>query len=234
MRVTRQPKPTHLTLRIQRIHLRYMRKYSPLDALLPDIRQRILSATLLRPEKSWYLSELAKHLGARPSSLQRELATLTRAGIFRTRLEGNRIYYRPDADCPFLPELTGLIVKTTGVLGVLRHAIGPLAERMNVAFVYGSLAGGDYRSASDIDLMVIGNVKLADLSKSMRKAEQRIGRAVNANVYSRDEIARKLAAGHHFLTSVLASPKLFVVGQGNDLEAIAGERARPATRHEQK
>jgi hypothetical protein len=50
-----------------------MRKKRPLDSLFPRTRQAILTATLLHPEHWWYLSDLAKYLGVRPSSLQREL-----------------------------------------------------------------------------------------------------------------------------------------------------------------
>jgi DNA-binding transcriptional ArsR family regulator len=98
-----------------------MRKIRPLDALFPRIRQALLAATLLHPDRWWYLSDLAKHLGTRPSSLQRELAALVDAGILNRRQDGNRIYFQPHPDCPFLPELQGLLVKTVGVVDALRE-----------------------------------------------------------------------------------------------------------------
>ena len=56
-----------------------MRKNAPtLDSLFPTVRQGVLAATLTRPEKWWYLSELAEFLHTRPSSLQRELSSLGR------------------------------------------------------------------------------------------------------------------------------------------------------------
>jgi predicted nucleotidyltransferase len=75
-------------LRDPRKYLRVMRKSLILDALFPAIRQQILAATLLEPEKWWYLTELASHLGTSPSSLQRELGTLTGSGLLQF---GNKI-----------------------------------------------------------------------------------------------------------------------------------------------
>jgi len=91
-----------------------MRKSPPIDALFPAVRQEVLAATLMHPERWWYLSDLAAQLGRSPSSLQREVVRLADAGILETRQEANRTYYRPNADCPLLPELTGLVVNTVG------------------------------------------------------------------------------------------------------------------------
>jgi DNA-binding transcriptional ArsR family regulator len=91
-----------------------MRKSPTIDALFPVVRQEVLAATLMHPERWWYLSDLAAELGRAPSSLQREVVRLAEAGILETRQEANRTYYRPNADCPLLPELTGLVAKTVG------------------------------------------------------------------------------------------------------------------------
>jgi predicted transcriptional regulator len=81
-----------------------MRKSSPIDPLLNKTTQGLLAATVLQPQRWWYLSDLAVHLRRRPSSLQRPLAALVSAGVLARRKEGNRVYFRADQDCPFLPE----------------------------------------------------------------------------------------------------------------------------------
>ncbi len=85
-----------------------------LDALFPRTRQEILAATLLDPCRAWYLSDLARHLGTQPSSLQRELAGLVAAGILRRSADGNRVYFQAEPDCTFLEELRGLMMKAGG------------------------------------------------------------------------------------------------------------------------
>ncbi len=200
-----------------------MRKTLSLDALFPKTRQAILGAMLIDPARSWYLSDLARHLGVTPSSLQRELHSLVRGGIVRRNADGNRVYFRIDPDCPFLSELRGIILKTVGLRNVLQECLDPLRDRIRVAFVYGSMARSQERSASDVDLMVIGSVGLAQIAPVLKKAEISLGRAVNPSVYSAKELVKKLSAGHHFLETVLKSEKIYIQGDQSDLEAALGE-----------
>jgi hypothetical protein len=68
-----------------------MRKTLPaLDSLFPSVRQGVLATTLTLPEKWWYLSEFAKFLHTRPSSLQRELSSLEQSGILQQPKDGRR------------------------------------------------------------------------------------------------------------------------------------------------
>jgi predicted nucleotidyltransferase len=206
-----------------------MRKIRALDALFPRIRQALLAATLLHPERWWYLSDLAKHLSTRPSSLQRELAALVDAGILNRRQDGNRVYFQPNPDCPFLPELQGLLVKTVGVVDVLREVLNRFATRIDCAFAYGSVARAEELASSDVDVMIIGQVGLAELTPALRRAEERLGRPVNPTLYTREEFATKLHAGHHFLKAVLDGEKLFILGDPHDLAAAAHSPPGAAT-----
>src|SRR2546426_9040055 len=154
-----------------------MRTRTSLDVLLPKTRQAILAATFLDPQRWWYMRELARHLEVTPSSLQRELDSLVRGGILRQKREGKHVYFRAATDSPLFEELRRLMLKTTGLADVIRKALEPVTGRIRWAFIYGSLARSEEHSASDVDLMIVGHVGLADLSKSLRKAEQEIGRA---------------------------------------------------------
>jgi predicted nucleotidyltransferase len=198
-----------------------MRKKRPLDSLFPRTRQAALTATLLQPERWWYLSDLAKHLGVRPSSLQRELAALVSAEILRRRQDGNRVYFQANPDCPFLPELQGLLIKTVGVVDVLRETLAPFAERIDWAFIYGSVARAEELATSDVDVMILGKVGLAELSPALRQVEKHLSRAVNPVLYAREEFDTKLRARDHFLTSVLNGERLFILGDPHELAAAA-------------
>ena len=192
-----------------------------LDALFPEIRIRILGATLLRPEKSWFLSELAAFLGTRPSSLQREVESLSQAGILRQWRDGRRLYVKAEQDSPVFQDLVHLLEKTVGIVPTLQDEFSHLAGRIQFAFIYGSVASSQEQTESDIDLMVVGEVGLADLTSTLRSAERRLGRAVNPTVYSSEEFRRKLRKHDHFLTSVLKGHKLLIEGDEDELAAVA-------------
>ncbi len=203
-----------------------MRKQSPLDSLISKTNQNLLAVLVLQPDRWWYMSDLAGRLGRRPSSLQGPLASLVEAGILRRRKDGNRVYFQADPDCPFLPELQGIIAKTVGLVDVLREVLAPFGSRIKVAFVHGSVAKSTEGSASDVDLIIIGSTGLMELSPALEVTEERLGRPVNASIYAPEEFVEKLATKNHFLLKVLEREKLFVVGDENDLEKTACQQAR--------
>ena len=199
-----------------------MRKVSVLDALLPKTRQGILAATFVQPEKAWYASELARRLGVPSSSLQRDLRDLTRAGLLKNHHQGRMAYYQANSDSPVFSDLRGLLLKTAGLVDVLADDLRPLVAKLRMAFVYGSIASGQERSDSDIDLMVVGRVSPAELALPLRHARELLAREINPTVYSSAEFDKKRAAKDHFLINVLAKPRLFVIGGTDDLGKAAG------------
>ncbi len=200
-----------------------MRTSLSVDALFPKTRQAILAATFGEPQRWWYMRELARHLRLTPSSLQRELASLVRAGILLEKREGKHVYFQADTDSPIFEELRGLILKTIGLADVIREALEPLADRIKWAFIYGSLARFQEHSASDVDLMIIGQVGLADMSSPLRKAERRLNRAVNPTTYTPDEFADKVKSNHHFVNTVVHSKKLFILGDAREFDSTFGK-----------
>lgn len=202
-----------------------MRTKRGVNALFPAVRRQILAVVVMQPQRSWYASDLARQLKLPKSSLQRELVNLLKAGVLSRRGEGKHVYYQADADCPFLPELQGLMAKTAGLVDVVREGLATSVKRIEFAFVYGSIARAEELGTSDVDLLVVGDVGLAELALPLRRTRERLGREVNVTVYSRDEFARRVGEKHRFIRSVLHKPRLFVVGTSDDVERVVGTGA---------
>lgn len=201
-----------------------MSSSAALEAIFPSVRAGVLSAALLEPRRWWFMSELARYLGSGPSSLQRELESLVDAGILERRQDGRRVYFRANSNSPVFHDLRGLVEKTAGVVPALSSAVESFGGRIELAFLYGSLARGDERAASDVDLMIVGSVKQIDLVPALRKLEDRFGRAVNATLYSPQEFRNRLAAGDHFLGSVLRGKTILLKGSLDELEKTPTRR----------
>ena len=195
-----------------------MRSLGTLDALFQTIRAGVLSATILQPEHWWFMTELARHLETSPSSLQRELELLVAAGLLLRRQDGRRTYYKANADSPLFADLHGLLDKTSGLVPALMSTLAHFNDRISLAFLYGSVARGEEHSASDVDLMIVGTLKLIDLLPALRKLEARFRREVNVTLYSQEEFRRRLAAKDHFLYSVLKGKTIPLTGTLNELE----------------
>lgn len=195
-----------------------MRTSRILDALFPATRQKLLSVALLSPEKWWYLSELASHLKTSPSSLQRELDSLTEGGVLERKQDGRRIYYKAQANSPVFNPLRELLSKTAGLIPALQSEIAKFHGRIQWAAVYGSVARGEEGSDSDIDLLMVGDVATLDLLPALRRIEERFGREVNLTRYSEKEFRDKTRAGNHFLKSVIKDKFVTLIGSLDDLE----------------
>lgn len=196
------------------------------EALFPGVRGRLLAALFVHPARPWYLSDLARHLGVPASSLQRELARLSDAGILRRRQDGGRVYYEPDADCPFLPELGALVSKTNGVVPRLKAELQRFPQEIVAAFIYGSAARGEDAATSDVDLIVVGTVGLRRLAPVLRRLHAELGREIHPISYTPVEFAAKRRERDSFLASVLAGAKVFVLGSADELGAALGGEAR--------
>ncbi len=208
-----------------------MRNTSILDALLPRTRQNILTALLLAPERRWYLSDLAQYLHVRPSSLQREMASLTDAGILQREADGNRVYYRTNTLSPVLPELQGLFAKTAGVAGKVRAALQPFWDEITLGFLFGSTASGEQTAYSDIDLLIVGSVDGVALALPLRELERTLQMPVNVMRYTAAEFREKQPG--HFLQTLLRAPKIFLKGSDDELADLADKSALEDSHDEQ-
>lgn len=164
-------------------------------------------------------------IGLGSGAVQRELGHLTSAGVLSRTVDGRQTYYQANPKSPVFGELRGLVRKTIGVAQILRNSLETIGPRIRVAFVYGSVAKGSETSASDIDLMIVGDgLSLELIVSALVDSQAELGRDINPSVYSTEDFCRKLAHGQHFLRTVLKGPKVFVIGDDSELEGLAKKR----------
>jgi len=187
-------------------------------------RRDVLALLLLHPDASVHVRELARATSKAPGTLLRELNRLADAGVLIRKPVGNQVHFQADTRCAIYDDLRNLLKKTVGVVDVLREALASLGDKIDAAFVYGSVARGDERAGSDLDLMIIGDAKFADIIEALVDAREALRREINPNLYPRREFRRKSAAGEPFLERVLADKKLFVIGGDDDIGKLVAHR----------
>jgi predicted nucleotidyltransferase len=198
--------------------------------LLGQARSAVLGTLLLRPEASLHVRELARITGSSPGSLHRELAALTALGLLKREAIGRQVHYRADRDSPVYTELAGLLRKTAGLADVLRAALAPLVDSIVVAFVYGSMASGNARSASDVDVMVLGDASFTTLVTALAPTQALLAREVNVTPMRPEDFADKLLANDGFALSVMQREKIWLIGTDHDLAQLVEDRAAQGTR----
>ena len=191
------------------------------EALFSKNRRAILSLLYGHAEEAFYLRQIVRASGGGVGAIQRELRQLVQSGIIRRTAQGSQVYFRANAECPVFTELKSLLMKTAGVADVLRTALASLVDRIEIAFLYGSVACGREQQDSDVDVLVVGEATFADVVAAIAPAQQQLQREVNPTVYPTDEFRVKLAARHHFLKSVMANSKVFLIGDEHGLERLA-------------
>jgi len=165
--------------------------------------------------------------GASAGSLHRELRLLADMGLLLRQEVGRQVHYRANAAHPVHAELAQLLRKTAGLVDVLREALEPLSAKVQLAFVYGSMASGTETAGSDADLMVLGQASFADLARALAPAQAALQRDVNPTVMTRREFADKLAQGDGFARSVMRGDKLWLKGDDESALAEPGEGQPP-------
>ena len=158
------------------------------------------------------------------------MTALAEAGIVERRRVGNQVQFRASPTCPIYEDLRNILKKTVGAADVLRDALAPLSGRIRAAFVYGSIARGDERAGSDLDLLIVGEAGFAEVVAALAPAQALLRREVNPNVYPALEFRKKIAAGDPFLKRVLADRKIFIVGGEDDLGKPAAHRKAQGAR----
>lgn len=202
----------------------------PASLLFGAYRRDALALLLLHPEESRHVREIARAIGKAPGTLLRELNALAAAGVLLRKPVGNQVHFQANPDCPIYEELRSILKKTVGVADVLREALAPLGAKVRAAFVYGSVARGDERARSDLDVMVVGEASFGDVVAALAPAQESLRREVNPNVYPALEFRKKLAARDPFLKRVLAGHKIFIVGGEDDLGKPAAHRPAQGAR----
>jgi hypothetical protein len=194
------------------------------ELLRSKLRAKLLGWLFTHPDQRYFVRQLEAVLKEEAGNLSRELARLAAIGVVKVKAEGRQKYYQANADSPVFSELRGLATKSFGLADILRDTLAPLVKKIRIAFVYGSQAAGKPTAASDVDVMVIGKATFAEVVSALSTAQEQVGREINPAVYPADEFRKKFSEGHHFLTSVLKRPKVFLIGSEDELEGLATKR----------
>jgi predicted nucleotidyltransferase len=196
------------------------------DALFGKTRQAVLALLFGNPARAFYTREIVHAAGGGTSQVQRELDRLARSGLVRRERRANQVYFQANSEAAIYPELVGLVTKSFGIADILREAVAPVIERVSVAFIFGSVARNEQHATSDIDVLVIGDSLLSDFDEGIRRAESRLGRQISVTLLDRMDYRKRLRARDHFLTNILSSPKIFLIGDAKTLATLDGRRAR--------
>ena len=197
----------------------------PIDFLFSPYRRQVLALLLLRPDERFHVRELERLTGISAGSLHRELKAMSEAGLLIREHQRNQVLYQADRSCSIFEELASIFRKTVGLGSKLTTALEPIADRIDVAFVFGSMASGKQHAKSDLDICVLGEVELLDVVKAIGSLQESLRREINPVVMSAKQFASDLANQERFAERLVAEPKIFVIGDENEFRKLTQNQA---------
>lgn len=188
------------------------------DALFTKTQQRVLALLYGEPGKSLYTNQIVRWAGMGRGTVRRELDKLRAADLLLVSHRGNQLHYQANPGSPVYPELVSLVRKAFGVANVLAATLKPIKSSIKLAFVYGSIAKGTEGTASDIDLMLIGDdLSYAAVMDLLITAEKQLGRPINPSIYTVAVFDMKLKQNLSFLERVRQQEKIIIFGSVDDI-----------------
>lgn len=159
-----------------------------------------------------YIREISRDLKMPVSAVKREIDNLILTDILLK--DEKKIMLNKKS--PIIEELKSIFVKTDAISYQLREALKD--KRIKYAFLFGSFARGDYNSDSDVDLMVIGDIKSIDLYKKIKTIEDKVKREINPVVWSVENLRKQKNSG--FVKDIFKKEIIMIKGEENEIRQI--------------
>lgn len=198
--------------------------HKPAEILFGAYRRQVLALLLLRPEERFHVREIARLTGIPAGSLHRELRLLAEADLLVRQSVGRQVYYQANRQSLIFEELAAIFRKTAGLADVIRAALLSLANEVELAFVFGSVAQGKERSGSDVDLFVLGGINFSAVVAALAEIHEQLGREINPVIMTCAEFTEKYDFDP-FVQRVAREPKIYVMGNADDLAKLVADRA---------
>lgn len=177
-------------------------------------RAQILKLLFSGEDQEYYLREIERETGLLIRAVQQEIPNLLKLDLINARTDGNRRYFKANRAHPLYPEICQIVLKTAGWMKELKK--GLTRKDVRAAFIFGSVARGEERAESDIDLMVIGDIGLRALSAITGAVARKANRVINPHIYTAHEFVQKVKAKDHFIISVMETKRVYLIGSENE------------------
>jgi len=189
------------------------------EILSSKIRSEIFRILFGINNNKLYMREIERCTGFSIGTVQRELKKLVRLDLLKKQRDGNRVYFLANKEHPLYSEIHNIVIKTTGLINVICNSL-KRERKIKLAFVFGSIARNEENSKSDIDLMVIGDIGLRKLTTLISGLSDRLEREINPYVLTENDFIKRVISNEHFISNVVNSPKLFIIGNNNELKKM--------------
>jgi len=180
----------------------------------------VLCLFLIKPDTRYYQREIVEITGHSLLQVQHSLERIKQADLISYQKSGNRLYYQAKRTHPAFIDLQQAFLKTDALAYSLKRALEPLKNKLQLAFVFGSLAKGSATSESDIDLFLLGDMSLKAVSAAMTDVTDTLNREFNPVIMSKADYKQRFSEKNRFAIELMDTPKIWLKGTQDELRAM--------------
>lgn len=189
------------------------------DLFISKVRIKMLRQFLINPGQSYHVRELVRQIDEEINAVRRELARMEKAGMVRSEWRANRRYYEFKKEYIFYSELLAMMNKTGGLAGdIITNR--PKLGKIKFAFISVGFARGRAPNPQEVEMLIVGNVVLPELSSLVHNEEVKRGREINYTVMTEEEYKFRVTKRDPFTLDVLERPRIMLIG---DEEALLAD-----------
>lgn len=181
------------------------------ELLVSEVRIKILKLLILNPDKSFHVRAIVRSVGAEINAVRRELDNLTTISLLHRRQSSNRIYFSVDTNHIYYSDLLSLMGKEEGLGGMLLKHTRELGD-VQFAVLSKSFLKNRPTSQLDVDLFIVGTIKMDALEKLITNFQSQTGREVNYSTMSAEEFRHRKRSNDQFVVSFMTKGRSMLIG----------------------
>lgn len=175
-------------------------------------RFSLLRLLYLNPARQYTNKEVVALSGVVAGNASRWLKRWSELGLVRMTVDGRNITFQA-ADDPLLLGLTDLFLRNDAILRDIQDALPP---EVDIAVIFGSVARGNEKAESDIDILALGtDLSSIRVNAALRPVGRAHNRVINVSVHSKAEFEQLLQGDDSFAKNIVGQKIIKVKGEFN-------------------
>jgi hypothetical protein len=191
------------------------------DIIISRVRRKVLELFLTNPGSIFHVRDIVRKVSEEINAVRRELAHMEKAGMVTKEQRANRLFYTFRKDYPLYSNLLELIIKSTGLGWEMIKRRAKLGKIKFVMFSGRFIRGMIPKNANDIDVLIVGNVVLPELSQLIKAEEGIRGRELNYTVMTEEEFDYRKRRRDPFIVSILEGSRIMIIGDEEEMVRTA-------------
>ncbi|HEY4255070.1 MAG TPA: nucleotidyltransferase domain-containing protein [Chlamydiales bacterium] len=184
---------------------------------------KVLCLFFFNPEDSFYQAQIVAHTGKTLLQVQRSLKQISKAGLVSMIHQGRKIYYKAIRIHPAFEDLKRAFFRTLGMGDLLRQQMRICHKEAQLAWIFGSVARGEEKQSSDIDILFVSKLSLIELSELVGPVLETATREINPVILTPESLYKKWQEKDSFIQEIICQPKIWLIGNDHELNQLLGK-----------